>query len=665
MLAELRPLRLLRTGPLFAAVLGLLATATFLTKAFHIDDVLYLEVARQILRRPWDPYGATVRWEEEPESLFDADFNPPGWSYVLAAAIAVAGEREVVLHLLEGTCVVAAAIGLWQLARLYGVRPLPVTATVILGPAFLPGYNVMLEGPLLALLVWCTYAVVLAVREASWRWVLVGAVLAGVAVFVKYTAAVPLGVLWLWALLRRWRASVFMLGPVLVLLAWSAWSYAVYGRAHPLTILARAQTSQRVPEGIRLWETWGRVHGTLRAYGGVTFLALPALVLFARRNPSAFLVVLLTATVLSWVATQDLEIRTRSKGQGLRRGAPLLYSPYTYAYGFAFLGTAALAGVAATYRLRFSSPSDRTDDALECGGTASAGAVPLPTGGGPQPLPDGPSSGRADAPSEAAGDPPTRQPGDGVGPSREADELTVLFSWWHLALVAFGLLAVPFLAVRHVAIGIVPATLLLMRAVERDDGGSGGLGHWTNAFSAWLAVILGLALADADRRFANWYRAIALNQGRVAVELGKRTGNSAWFFGHWGWVYYAQRAGMKLYDPRYCALKKGDLVIFPVILTWKLEYLERPEVRRALRLAQHLTPRSPNPLRTISREVHYYAGGSWNLPWQASDLPMDDFLIYQVTADVPSLRDKQTGASSSLAVPGGPDRAGPARAGSD
>ena len=604
----------------------MVATATFLTKAFHIDDVLYLEVARQILSRPWDPYGATIRWEEEPESLFDADFNPPGWSYVLALGIAVAGERELVLHMLEGLCVVAAAVALWRIAQLYGVRPLPVTAAVILGPAFLPGYNIMLEGPLLALLLWCTYCVIRSVRQDPGRWQVAAALLAGAAVFVKYTAAVPLAILGLWTLWRRPRSALFLTGAAVAIVLWSGWSYAVYGRCHPLTILTRAQTGERTPEGIRLWETWGRVHGTLRAYGAVTLLALPALVLLGRRNPSAFLVVLLTATVMSWVATQDLEIRTRSKGQGLRRGAPLVYSPYTYAYAFAFLGTVALAGVGASYRLL--------------------------------PLRDDPGNDEVAQQTQANAD---VRPTTAAQSSLWGEDLTVLFTWWHIALVAFGLLAVPFLAVRHVAIGVVAATLLLMRAVEQDDHRPGGVGYWVNGLSAVLAVALGLALADADRRFANWYRDTALRQGRAAVELGKRTRNSAWFFGHWGWVYYAERAGMRLYDPRYCALKKGDLLIFPVILTWKLEYLERPQVRQALRLAQHLTPRSPNPLRTISREVHYYAGGSWNLPWQASDLPMDDFLIYEVTADVPRLGPR-SGTTPTMAMPQGLDRHGPPRA---
>lgn len=569
-----------------AALIGFAATCTFLTKAFHIDDVLYLAVARQILANPFDPYGAVVRWEEEPESLFDADFNPPGWSYVLAAGIAVAGETEIALHALEGACVVLAAIGLFRLASLYTRSPLAVTAALVLGPAFLPGYNIMLEGPLAALLIWSVVYLLEAQGTDSGRPVLVAACLAGAAVFVKYTAAVVLGAVWLWLLWNRRRGSWFILGPVLVIAVWSGWSFLQYGRVHPLEILLRAQTAEREPVGLSIWESWGRVNGTIRGYGAVTTLAIPALVLLFRRNPSLFLVVLLTGVVMSWVATQDLAIRTQMKGQGLRTGVVWWASPYLHAYAFAFLGTLALAAVLLSYHR----PAEQS---------------------------------RETAPSVA-----------------KHDLLLVL---WNLFMLLFGVFAVPFLAVRHLVIGIIPATLLVaMRIDEQDRELRSSVGRMAFRLACCLAVALGVGLADADRRFANWYREMARTQGKRAVELGRQTGNTAWFFGHWGWVYYAESVGMRLYDPRTCDLKKGDIIIFPVILTWKLEYLERPEVREAIVLAKHITPTTPNPLRTISREVHYYSGGSWNLPWQFSDLPLDDFLVYAVIRDVPRIGGRPT-----------------------
>ena len=156
-------------------LIALAATAPFLGKAFHVDDTLYLAVARQILAKPWDPYGADVLWEKVPESLFDADFNPPLWSYLMAGVLAVTGEPavtvmpdpvagqaiatfrashsrwpEVAMHLLESVFVAAAIAALHALGRRFVRWPLTATALVALSPALLPGQNVMLEGPVLA-----------------------------------------------------------------------------------------------------------------------------------------------------------------------------------------------------------------------------------------------------------------------------------------------------------------------------------------------------------------------------------------------------------------------------------------------------------------------------------------------------------------------------------
>src|SRR6266516_648125 len=130
-------------GPyLGLCLIVLAATVPFLGKPFHIDDPLYLAVARQILQKPWDPFGAEILWEKTPESLFDADFNPPLWSYFLAGAVAITGEPavitepagetaqgtpafsvtssrvpEIAAHLLESAFVAAAIVALYLLGR--------------------------------------------------------------------------------------------------------------------------------------------------------------------------------------------------------------------------------------------------------------------------------------------------------------------------------------------------------------------------------------------------------------------------------------------------------------------------------------------------------------------------------------------------------------------
>src|SRR5262249_7253015 len=140
---------------------GVAATAPYLDKAFHIDDVLYLRVADQIRRTPLDPYSGFVLWDAtdgQPSSLFMTDFNPPVWKYILAGVMTAwprpARELAAPLHLASALATLVAAFGVYQLSRRFSLYPLWCTAMIVLAPFYLPGQNVMLEPSLLAWSCW-------------------------------------------------------------------------------------------------------------------------------------------------------------------------------------------------------------------------------------------------------------------------------------------------------------------------------------------------------------------------------------------------------------------------------------------------------------------------------------------------------------------------------
>ena len=70
--------------------------------------------------------------------------------------------------------------------------------------------------------------------------------------------------------------------------------------------------------------------------------------------------------------------------------------------------------------------------------------------------------------------------------------------------------------------------------------------------SPWLAAAgvatagLGLALGVSDWVFADVYRQEA---GRIMAKLVPD--RAVWFVGHWGWQYYAERAGFEAWDARW------------------------------------------------------------------------------------------------------------------
>src|SRR3954469_14379104 len=78
--------------------LGLAVGLANVAKPAHIDDMLYLTIARHIASHPLDPFGGTITWQQIPEPTYDFSISPPLLSYVFALVMAVAGENIPVLH---------------------------------------------------------------------------------------------------------------------------------------------------------------------------------------------------------------------------------------------------------------------------------------------------------------------------------------------------------------------------------------------------------------------------------------------------------------------------------------------------------------------------------------------------------------------------------------
>jgi hypothetical protein len=157
-------------------------------------------------------------------------------------------------------------------------------------------------------------------------------------------------------------------------------------------------------------------------------------------------------------------------------------------------------------------------------------------------------------------------------------------------------------------------------------------------------------VAKADYDFAHWYRHMAVNRAAQTVAVGRMSNVEVWFTGHWGWAYYAERVGMKPFVPGHTTMQAGDLLLMPLIQTWESIPEEfRSHVKGRM---QTIKPRPLltvhtgvaaidrwadlvlNSVRSISTEVHYYSGGTLNLPWQFSRKPLDDFAVIEVIKDV-------------------------------
>ncbi|MBI3466027.1 MAG: glycosyltransferase family 39 protein [Planctomycetes bacterium] len=648
----------------------LAATVPFLCKAFHIDDPLYLAVARQILAKPWDPFGGEMLWEHEPESLFDADFNPPLWSYCLAGVLAVTGEPtvtlqevespipgtpyfraqtsrkpEVALHLLESVFVAAAIVAMYRLAQRWVRWPLTATALVALSPAMLPGQNVMLEGPVMAFWLWGVWCHLRAIETDCARWTWASGVLAALAVLTKYTSGLVLILLALYSIRRRhWRSLWFLAPPLAALALWTVHNLIVYERVHLLVILSRAQTGERHPVGIRVGESWGRMLAILRVLGAVTALALPIARTAARRwGARVALGLALAASAVGWVGKWDMDTRLGALGitlEDVPRADALTQwleehpHPPTNLAGLLLWGTHTLSELAVIHGNCIHAIAFGALGAYVLGGLA---------------LVSWPTQQRAMNGATGNTEPNREVPGKASG-SPASEEEFLLWLWLGLVL-AFNIFAVPFLAARHLLPGLPPLVWLVLRRLDQQSGptatpGSGRLLGWTT----FLTAACGFLAAKADYDFAEWYRHMAVDVASRSAAGGRLKEKQLWFTGHWGWPYYAERVGLKPFLPSRFEVHAGDFLLMPVLQTWtaipdelhpnlqgRMETIKPkpwPLVQTPFPWINNLLDGCLNSGRTISTGVHFYGHAVNDLPWRFSRNPLDDFAVIEVMADI-------------------------------
>jgi hypothetical protein len=218
---------------LTAVGIGLFA----LVKPVHIDDTVVLHVAQNILCDPLRPFAGDFFWLEAPQPLAKVTTNPPLVSYWLAPWIVLTGYREWVLHL---SCMPFILLLMWGMHRL-ATRWLGAewawwaVGWLMLSPAVIPGMNLMRDVPALSLFVGGLACWVEGLERHQVRWLLIGALLGGLAGLAKYTALIWIPLV---ALYTLWRRAYGALGCLLIALlpiaGWSALNLWADGEVHLL-----------------------------------------------------------------------------------------------------------------------------------------------------------------------------------------------------------------------------------------------------------------------------------------------------------------------------------------------------------------------------------------------------------------------------------------------
>jgi 4-amino-4-deoxy-L-arabinose transferase-like glycosyltransferase len=220
--------------PLFLALaVPVLLLVPFITKAFHIDDTLFLWCARHIQSNPSDFYGFTVAWNDFDMPVARINQNPPLNAYFIALVATFSGLSEVPLHLAFLIPAAALSVGVYSLAEEFCEKPLLAALIGVCTPAFLvSSTNVMCDTLMVALFVWAITLWVLGLQKNRHAYLFVAAMLITLAALTKYfaLAGVPLLLVYSRMYKGAWRPwALYLVFPLVIMGGYEWLTYRFYG----------------------------------------------------------------------------------------------------------------------------------------------------------------------------------------------------------------------------------------------------------------------------------------------------------------------------------------------------------------------------------------------------------------------------------------------------
>lgn len=558
-----------RRRPLLA--LALLYTLLNAPKPLIVDDTAYYYFARQFAEQPTRPYDFSVFWYQRPEpanSVLAPPVLPCWWSLGLR----LFGETPWLWKLWLLPFALLFVFSLDALARRFapGMRHALVWLTV-LSPSFLPSFNLMLDVPAVAL---GLTALVLCFRAIGRRSFVAGAlagVIAGLAMQTKYTSFMVPAVMLLYTVCfarTARRLAVGLLAVTLAVLLFVSWESLIYGQqgeSHFRANLPRLD-----------WEKWWELRlrllkALLPMLGGLA-PALTLLGMLAVGVPRWAVGIVAAWTVLGYGVIARYQVPPVRWENDFWLESPLEQTI------FLISGVFLLAVVA-----------------LVCWDLLW---------------------------EEDTGEPGRRR----RLPSRVISSFLVL--WLFGELAGYFLLST-FPAARRVMGLVLIATFLICRL-----GGRSGLAR---SEQRWVKGVVGGGVAVGFLFYA--VDLLDAFTGKHAAEAAARwiaeqpvepgiPPPTVWYVGHWGFQYYAERAGMQPVVPDRSWLKPGDWLIVPHAPP--PNHIEKQAIRlddRWLRQESVVRLAGGLPWRTV---MCYYGG---YVPLEHHAGPRLEVTIYRVTGD--------------------------------
>jgi hypothetical protein len=216
---------------LYLLALALVLTLANCLKPLVVDDSVYYYYSAHIADHPLDPYGFKL-WGAQPANEVLA---PPVLPYWWAAGMKLLGPRPFLWKAWLLPFSLLLTFSLHALCRRFtrGIE-LPLVTLLVLSPGILPGLNLMLDVPALALGLAALAVFCRSCERGSILLVLAAGLITGVAMQTKYTAfVVPAVLVTHGVLVQRWRLGVLAAGlAILLFTGWECFIARTYGTSH-------------------------------------------------------------------------------------------------------------------------------------------------------------------------------------------------------------------------------------------------------------------------------------------------------------------------------------------------------------------------------------------------------------------------------------------------
>lgn len=182
---------------------------------------------------------------------------------------------------------------------------------------------------------------------------------------------------------------------------------------------------------------------------------------------------------------------------------------------------------------------------------------------------------------------------------------------WLCAPVLFSIILVPFQAVRHLILALPPLTLLGARYLRTGSGVAGA--RRIAAVSLIVQAAVAMLVHAADYEFANTYRRYFRE-----TDVFETGGGKVWYAGHWGWQFYAERAGAEQIHGGGAMPATGDIVLRPSVAPVDMNavFEGNEDIPQRLELVSETRYPGSIPIRVMNwNGASFYACiGAWGTP---------------------------------------------------